>query len=102
MMIDWDMILFFFFATVALAIVGMSVNGIVQKVVDYKKSTITGARHDDGDTARTIQLSERTQMIEDRLRVLERIATDRGHLLADEIEALRNETRSKAALERAS
>jgi hypothetical protein len=28
-------------------------------------------------------------MIEERLQVLERIATDRGNLLADEIEALR-------------
>ena len=31
-----------------------------------------------------------TEKLEQRLRVLERIATDRGHLIADEIEALRD------------
>ncbi len=36
-------------------------------------------------------------MIEDRLRVLERIATDRGSLLADEIEALRRDLPASAA-----
>lgn len=33
--------------------------------------------------------------LEDRVRVLERIATDRGHLLAEEIEALRADVNAR-------
>ena len=33
--------------------------------------------------------------LEDRVRVLERIATDRGHLLAEDIEALRADVNSR-------
>jgi hypothetical protein len=42
------------------------------------------------------EIAERQQLIEDRLRVLERIVTDRGSLLADEIEALRRELPASA------
>ena len=35
--------------------------------------------------------------VEDRLRVLERIATDRGQMVADEIEALRQQNRRDKA-----
>lgn len=78
-------------------IIGISVNGIVEKVMREKR-----LRHEAKnapDSAQMRELSEHTQMIEDRLRVLERIATDRGSLLADEIEALRP---SSATLSKAS
>lgn len=68
-------------------IAGMSINGIVDKVMSAKRQ-----RHEarsDGNAPQIREVLERQQMIEDRLRVLERIATDRGSLLADEIEALR-------------
>jgi len=39
-------------------------------------------------------------MIENRLRVLERIATDRGSVLADEIEALRRDLPALAPAQR--
>ena len=39
---------------------------------------------------------ERVGMIEDRLAVLERIATDRGQLLSDEIDALRIENQKES------
>ncbi len=68
-------------------IAGMSINGIVDKVMSAKR-----LRHEarsDGNAPQIRDMIERQQMIEDRLRVLERIATDRGSLLADEIEALR-------------
>jgi hypothetical protein len=74
-------------------IIGMSVNGIVEKVMREKR-----LRHEAMNTpggAELRELSERTQMIEDRLRVLERIATDKGSLLADEIEALRLDVRDR-------
>ncbi|NBB25852.1 hypothetical protein GVM20_12000 [Porphyrobacter sp. SLTP] len=78
---------------VAIALItGMTLNGIVDKVMQGKRM-----RHDvrppaDPHTPGVREIAERQQMIEDRLRVLERIATDRGSLLADEIEALRRDT----------
>ncbi|QUL38086.1 hypothetical protein [Erythrobacter sp. JK5] len=76
-----------------LIVIGLAVNGIVSKVIDYKKSQAAiDSNHASGQGR---EIAERTAMIEDRLAVLERIATDRGHLLADEIEALRHEAKSK-------
>lgn len=74
-------------------IVGVSVNGIIDKVMQAKRLRYE-AKAGAADTAGVREIAERQQMIEDRLRVLERIATDRGHLLADEIEALRGEARA--------
>ena len=72
-------------------ITGLTLNGIVDKVMQGKR-----LRHDarppaDPHSPGVREIAERQQMIEDRLRVLERIATDRGSLLADEIEALRRQ-----------
>jgi len=74
---------------VALAlIIGMTLNGIVEKVVTGRNQR--RALSGEAASAPVVrEIAERQQMIEDRLRVLERIATDRGSLLADEIEALR-------------
>lgn len=71
-------------------IAGMSLNGIVDKVMSTKRQRMETRSLPPGPEVR--EIAERQQMIEDRLRVLERIATDRGNLLADEIEALRSET----------
>ncbi|HEY7808013.1 MAG TPA: hypothetical protein VIC34_12510 [Croceibacterium sp.] len=38
---------------------------------------------------------DQVQMLEDRMRVLEKIVTDRGYTLADDIEALRDRTREE-------
>ena len=40
---------------------------------------------------RAAQSAAQTAVLEERVRVLERIITDRGHALADEIEALRTD-----------
>jgi hypothetical protein len=86
---------------VAIALItGMTLNGIVDKVMQGKRT-----RHDvrpppDPHTPGVREIAERQQMIEDRLRVLERIATDRGSLLADEIEALRRDTLALAPAQR--
>ena len=68
-------------------IAGISLNGIVDKVMSTKRQRIEARGFSPEPEMRAI--AERQQMIEDRLRVLERIVTDRGSLLADEIEALR-------------
>ena len=75
-------------------IVGMSLNGIVEKVMDAKRLRY---QPNAGATPEDIRaIAERQQMIEDRLRVIERITTDansqdlRGPAqIAAEIEALR-------------
>ncbi len=73
-------------------IVGMSLNGIIDKVLQSKRLRDGAQAKADPQGHDLRAIADRTQMIEDRLRVLERIATDRGSLLADEIEALRSET----------
>jgi len=66
----------------------IGINAIVAKVLDYKREQ---RAHIAGGSPRSGEIADRTDLIEDRLRVLERLATDRGALLADEIEALRDE-----------
>ena len=91
---DLDLVIIMPAVIVMLIIVGISVNGIVSKVLEHKRSL----RSDDRalPDARTSELAARTDMIEDRLRVLERIATDRGQLLSDEIEQLRITTKENS------
>lgn len=81
---------------ISIAIVlGMTVNGIVGKVMDAKRLRYEAKAGSQGPEVR--EVLERQQQIEERLRVLERIATDRGSLLADEIEALRRDTPALAS-----
>ncbi len=68
-------------------IVGISLNGIVEKVVHARALRLQARSGAGGKEIHDV--IKRQQMIEERLQVLERIATDRGNLLADEIEALR-------------
>jgi hypothetical protein len=87
-------------ATTIIAIVlitGMTLNGIVDKVMQGKRMRYEAKARGDSQSPEIREIAERQQMIEDRLRVLERIATDRGSLLADEIEALRRELPAPAA-----
>jgi len=79
-------------------IIGMTLNGIVDKIIQGKRLRYEAKADPQGPDVRAI--AERQQMIEDRLRVLERIATDRGSVLADEIEALRRETPALAPAKR--
>ena len=75
-------------------IAGISLNGIVDKVMSTKRQRIEARGFSPEPEVRAI--AERQQMIEDRLRVLERIATDANTgeareqaRIAAEIEALR-------------
>ena len=70
-------------------ILGMTLTAIVGKVMDARRLQ-PAAPGEPGEKVR--EIAERQQVIEERLKVLERIATDRGNLLADEIEALRRDT----------
>lgn len=72
-------------------IAGMTVNGIADKVMQGKRLRHEAKAQSQPQAPEIREIAERQQMIEDRLRVLERIVTDRGNLLADEIEALRRD-----------
>lgn len=77
---------------IAIALIaGMTLNGIVEKVMQGKRLRYEAKAQSQLPAPEIREIAERQQMIEDRLRVLERIATDRGTLLADEIEALRRD-----------
>ncbi|MEL6530295.1 MAG: hypothetical protein AAFQ27_10050 [Pseudomonadota bacterium] len=76
------------------AISFIGANAIVSKVLDYKREKRQPAPKLAADTR---EIADRTDLVEDRLAVLERIATDRGQLLSDEIEQLRVETNSQEA-----
>jgi hypothetical protein len=71
-------------------IIGMTLNGLADKLMEGKRLRYMAKADPQAPEIR--EIAERQHMIEDRLRVLERIATDRGSLLADEIEALRRDT----------
>ncbi len=87
---DGELLLIFSFITIVLAITGLSVNGIVTKVLRHKKE-MREFEHL-ANTKRTggTGIADRTDLIEERLEVLERIATDRRNNLALEIEELRS------------
>ncbi|EAQ27727.1 hypothetical protein NAP1_09042 [Erythrobacter sp. NAP1] len=96
---DMDLVLIFSFITVVVAITGISINAIVAKVYAHKKWAREHSLIGSKSSETVSQIAERTEMIEDRLKVLERLATDRGSLLSDEIEALRDDVKSRRQLE---
>ena len=90
---DGDFLLVVIMVISVVAIIGRTVTSVAQKVIDYKRekhALIAGPSQAD-----TAQETVRAKQIEDRLAVLERLATDpetrRGAELADEIEQLRIE-----------
>ncbi|MEL7188758.1 MAG: hypothetical protein AAGK17_04325 [Pseudomonadota bacterium] len=89
---DGGLVLIFAFVIVITSVAGLIINGVVQKVLDYKRDKQGIPRHGSPIKQINSELADRTDLIEDRLRVLERLATDKGQLLSDEIEALRKET----------
>lgn len=93
-----DLIIILPAVVLMLMIIGITASSIVENVLSHKREM----RDLDSkmDASADPLLAERTQMIEDRLAVLERLATDKGTLLSDEIEALRldvSERREKEA-----
>lgn len=81
---------------VMLIVIGVSVNALVRQMLNYKREK-EGFGRNASSNARVAEIADRTDLIEDRLRVLERIATDRGQIVADEIEALRDEVKQGSA-----
>lgn len=96
---DIDLLMIMTMIVLVTAIIARGVNGVVSKVLDYKRTKAGYGSSQMHDTANAMSAnriqSDRSDMIEDRLRVLERLATDRGALLSDEIEALRDTRRER-------
>lgn len=78
-----------------LIVIGVSVNGIVSKSAAYYLEKDERQHARSKGAANTDELIERNQIIEDRLIVLERLATDKGTLLSDEIEALSSDVKGR-------
>ena len=76
-------------------VIGASINALVGKVLAHKRWERENSLIGSKSAAHASGINDRTDLIEDRLRVLERLATDRGSLLSDEIDALRNERRER-------
>lgn len=88
---DGDLALIMGMIVTVSAIIGTSAYAITAKVYAHKRWERENSLIGSQSSSRVSQIAERTDMIEDRLRVLERLATDRGTLLSDEIEKLRDE-----------
>jgi len=94
---DLDLLMIFVFIVVMVSIIGGFAHGIVEKILEHRRAEAD--RDGEAGPERIAQMAERTQMLEDRVRVLERIATDRSPQLRDEIEALLADAREPRQLE---
>jgi len=95
--LDFLLVVIMVITTTAIGFIGA--NAIVGKVLDYKRDKAGIPRYGSPTNRALNEDSERRDMIEDRLAVLERLATDRGQLLSDEIEALRGPAALEATIE---
>jgi hypothetical protein len=64
-------------------------SGVMNKYLAIKERQIQAVTHQSAEKA--AQYAAQTERLEQRVRVLERIATDKGVEVADEIERLRDE-----------
>ena len=92
----------FVIAIVAISTAGWIVNNWIRAKHGYSLEDEWGGKTERSDSAETKRLeAENTELhgkldaMQDRMIVLEKIVTDRGYSLADEIEALRDEPAAK-------
>jgi len=85
-------------AIAAVALAGVAIGVLVtightlSRWIDYKRRKIE-LEAEAFSAARQDRRDDFTELLEERVRVLERIATDRGHDIAHQIEALRDRQR---------
>ncbi len=87
----------FVIAIIAISTVGWVINNWIRAKHGYELEDEWGGKSKKADTAETkrlraenSELNEKLDMMQDRMIVLEKIVTDRGYTLSDEIEALRD------------
>ncbi len=88
---------FFVIAIIALSTVGWLVNNWIRAKHGYSLEDEWGGKTERSDTVETKalkaenrQLHDKLDAMQDRMIVLEKIVTDRGYSLSEEIEALRD------------
>jgi hypothetical protein len=64
--------------------------GVMKRYLDIKEKQIEAVTHQSAEKA--AQYAAHTERLEQRMRVLERIVTDKGIDVADEIERLRDQS----------
>ena len=97
----------FVIALIALSTLGWLVNNWIRAKHGYALEDEWGGKTDRAEAAETKQLREENAMLhdkldtmQDRMVVLEKIVTDRGYSLSEEIEALRRDDRPALAANR--
>jgi cell division protein FtsB len=92
---------FLIFMVVLICTVGWLVNNWIRAKYGYALEDSWGRKVEPGNTAEAQRLKaenkalhDKLDTMQDRMIVLEKIVTDRGYSLADEIEALRDTRRS--------
>jgi hypothetical protein len=83
-------ILFFFFIVVGLPVVGGLTYAAYERWLKHKEAMADMISEKTAEKA--AQYAAHTEKLEQRVRVLERIVTDRGIAVADEIEQLRDQS----------
>lgn len=86
-------ILGFFMIVVGIPVIGSIVMKIHQRNMDFKEKQLAALNQDTAE--RTTQYSAHTKQLEQRVRVLERIVTDKGYDVSQQIEDLRDDTKTK-------
>lgn len=97
-MVDPDLAMIFGFIIVITMILGVSVNALISKVHVQQRWERENESGSERAPSGSSEVADRIEMIEDRLHVLERLATDRGQLLAEQIEALREDRAATARI----
>ena len=86
------------FAVVGLVIaVLVTIGTIFKRIMSYKEKQLELTA--DRTAEKAAQYAAQNRELEDRMRVLERIVTDKGYDVSTQIEALRDQRRVEASLE---
>jgi len=93
----------FVIAIIAVSMGGWIINNWIRAKHGYPLEDEWGGKTERSDSAETkrlreenSELNEKLDMMQDRMIVLEKIVTDRGYSLSDEIEALRDRPATKS------
>ena len=86
-------ILGFFMIVVGIPVVGSIVMKIHQRNLEFKEKQLTAISSETAE--KSAQYAAHTEKLEHRVRVLERIVTDKGFDVSQQIEDLRDEPKTK-------
>lgn len=87
------LILGFFMIVVGIPVVGSIVMKIHQRNLEFKEKQLTAISSETAE--KSAQYAAHTEKLEHRVRVLERIVTDKGFDVSQQIEDLRDEPKTK-------